>query len=977
MLHSTQEIGEPWVSKKQIDPARKVNLYLLLKNRNRSRQKRHQRRGSLLGVASITAAAILSLVAVALTITAVLTLNTVLRDLPPVDTLPVLSNIEDGELMQPTRLLDRTGRTTLYTYQDLNSDRVFLTIDPDTESHVSPQLIRTVTAALEPDFWTSPGFRLDQWRSDQPGTIAERLVDALLLWNDPPSFTRNLRQRLLAGQAVNQYGRVSVLEWYLNSAWFGRYAYGAEAAARLYLGKSARDLTLAEAALLTPLLNAPALNPLDAPEAALENQRQLLAALRADGVINAEEYQRASAETLKLNTLDENSSPPAPAFVRLVENELGALSASGRLQRGGLTVVTTLDADLQAQLFCTSVAQLQRLQSSQLTGTSASDPGCQAALLLPTQSFSSTGANGVTAAGLVMDPQTGDVLAYLGPVSYSGGLSTDALYQPGSLLTPVVAVGAFSRGYSPASLVWDIPGVASPEKETAAQSAYRGPVNLRTALASDYLNPIASLVDTIGAENIWGFGSTLGIKSLSAAPADVSPLFGGAQTSLLDLGTAYSTLANAGIRSGRRDPLTGSITPRLVVEVITSQDRIFLERSDPDRAVILSDSLAYLVNHVLSDANARSASSGSQDLLNIGQPLAVKTGTVADGSQVWTVGYSPDLLVLTWAGVLSPGSAARGVDTGVAAGTWQALYRYASRASQFSGWVRPAGISEVRVCRPSGMLPGRDCPEVTSDVFLSGNEPTLPDTLYTSVKVNRETGLRATVFTPPDLIEENVFMNVPDFARDWALTSGIPLAPQGYDSIHVNQVDPDVVITTPQLFAAVSGVVTLTGTASGDDFAAYSIQVGEGINPETWLQVKESTPLKVKDGILASWDTSGLDGLYAIRLSVVNVNSLVTSAYTQVTVDNTPPSALLSAPSPGEVLTAPSGRVTLTAAVEDLSGINKVEWWIDGELAETQDAWPFFHHMAPVYGRHEVFVKAWDNAGNLTQSPTILFYIQQ
>ena len=220
-------------------------------------------------------------------------------------------------------------------------------------------------------------------------------------------------------------------------------------------------------------------------------------------------------------------------------------------------------------------------------------------------------------------------------------------------------------------------------------------------------------------------------------------------------------------------------------------------------------------------------------------------------------------------------------------------------------------------------------------------------------------------------------MNVPDFARDWALTTGVPLAPQGYDSIHVNQVDPDVVITTPQLFAAVSGVVTLTGTASGDDFAAYSIQVGEGINPETWLQVKESTPLKVKDGILASWDTSGLDGLYAIRLSVVNVNSLVTSAYTQVTVDNTPPSALLSAPSPGEVLTAPSGRVTLTAAVEDLSGINKVEWWIDGELAETQDAWPFFHHMAPVYGRHEVFVKAWDNAGNLTQSPTILFYIQQ
>ena len=576
-----------------------------------------------------------------------------------------------------------------------------------------------------------------------------------------------------------------------------------------------------------------------------------------------------------------------------------------------------------------------------------------------------------------MDPKSGEVLAYLGPTSSEGERSTDFGYQPGSMLSTVVAIGAFSRGYSPASLVWDIPGDNLPAQENPSQSIFHGPVNIRTALANDYLIPIAGLVETIGAENIWGFGSTLGISALADAPLDASPLLQGSQTTLLELGTAYSTLANNGVRAGRRDALTGNVYPRLILEVITSKDQLILADNGSDQTVILSDLLAYLVNHVLSDTNVRSSSAPGQDLLQVSAPVAVKTGGIADKSQFWTIGYSTNRLVLAWVGDLQQVASSPGFDATLTAGTWNALYRYASRGAQFNGWVKPAGISEVRVCSPSGMLPSEDCPLVTRDLFLYGNEPSLPDTLYTSVKVNRETGLRATIFTPPDLIDEKVFLNVPDYALEWAAYAGIPIAPQGYDAIQISQVDPDVVITSPQLFSAVSGLVTLTGTAAGDDFAAYSIQVGEGINPDTWQQVKESTPLKVREGILANWDTSGLNGLYAIRLSVIDVNNLVTSAYTQVTVDNIPPSTSISAPAPGEVLTVPSGRVTLTAAVEDLSGIGQVEWWIDGQLAETQDAWPFFHHMAPVFGRHEVFIKVWDNAGNLTQSQAVVFYIQQ
>lgn len=957
---------------------RKTELFLLIKNRNLARQV-HTRRAHRFAVYAATAfTALVSLALVAALLSLGILYATIAGNLPSIEVLPVMLNAENGELLQPSRLLDSTGQVVLFTYQDPGIERRYLYIDPQKEDHVSPQLVRTVTAALEPSFWESPGYDIRKWNDPEAHTIAEGLVDELLLDGEPASQSRSLRMRLLAAQVTAQYGRTRVLEWYLNSAWFGHYAFGAESAAQLYLGKSAGKLTLAEAALLTPLLESPALNPLDAPDAAVKAQKEFLKAMLASGTINDQEYALALAEKLPLRK--SNPAPPSSTagFVRQVERQLESTLGARRVQRGGVDVITTLDIDLQQQFQCTAVTQLIRVEYSNISGVAPSEIDCDAALLLPTQSFLNPSTEDLAAGGLVMDPGSGNVLAYQAPLAVAGESLNDSGYQSGSMLSPFAAAAAFARGYSPASLLWDIPastsipGVGNRQVSTE----YHGPVSIRSAVANDYLNPIAALINNVGPANVWLTASAAGLSSLGDAANDASPLATDAETSLLDIAAAYSTLANSGVRSGVRDPLTSQISPNTILRAVTSTGRNLIEELPSAENSILSQPLAYLVNHILSDENARWASLGYPNVLEIGSPVAAKTGSAAGGHQVWTVGYTPQRLVLVWMGDGLEDDVPSNINPRMAAGIWHALFRYTTRDLQFSGWEAPAGITSMKVCSPSGMLPTADCPNIVNDVFLVGNEPTIQDTLYTRIKVNRETGLRATVFTPPNMVEEKVFMEVPPEAREWALQAGLPLAPQGYDSIQQVHVDPDAGISDPALFSSVSGKVKIRGTAAGENFSSYTLQVGEGINPESWLQINENSTRSVTDGVLAEWDTSGLNGLFALRLTVVDSENLVKTAVTQVTVDNTPPAAKITYPQTGQTVEPVRGGVTLAASIEDLVGTAKVEWWVDGKLVSTQTAQPFVYQLLSRSGNHKALIKAWDLAGNPVQSAEVAFEIQ-
>lgn len=956
---------------------RKTSLYLLLKHRSHSRQRHTARASRAFTWLARALAGVVSLVIVAALLIAGYFYALVARDLPSIEILPSLMDRENGELLQPTRLYDRSGVVTLFAYSNEGIERKFLPVNPDNPEFISPQLVRSAITAIDPTFWSNPGYLLKEWHTVEPLTIAERLVSELILWDEPPSITRAVRMRILAGQVVSTYGRTRALEWYLNSAWFGRNAYGVESASRLYLGKSAQQVTLAESALLISLLKSPALTPFDAPEAAFNSQKELLRSMRAVNVISPEEYEQALNEVIHLRAAKKPVEVAENGFVKIVEKELESILPAQRLRRGGLEVVTTLQADLQEQLACAANTQLNRIAYSDVSGVAPDQPDCDAALLLPTQRFTNTGSGELAAAGLVMNPRSGELLAYLEPTTLNGVHLADTGYQPGSLLTPFVAISAFSRGYSPARLLWDIPpqNIMAHTGEPSAPGAYHGAVNMRSALANDYLTPLAKIVNETGAANTWRSASYIGLDSWENPPDNASLLYGGSPVSLLEVGSAYSTLANAGVRSGRLDKATNRIKPVTVLRVNTSRHQTIWQAPLAENAVIISESVSYLVNHVLSDESARWPSLGHPNELEIGMEAAAKMGRADNGHQVWTVGYTPQRLVLVWMGSRSTEKDTPGLDKRMAAGIWHAVIKYASRGLEHKGWQRPAGITQLQVCSPSGMLPTMDCPNLVYDYFLYGNEPTLPDTLFTRFKVNRETGQLATVFTPPELIDEKVFMNVPAEARLWAQSAGIELIPQGYDAIQTIRQDELVNITQPLMFSAVAGKVVIRGTAAAAHFASYSIQVGEGINPESWLRVKESTRSVSEDGVLAEWDTSGLNGLYAIRLTVIDADNAVRSAVTQVTVDNTPPSARITYPLPDQHITPVRGEVTITAQVEDLVGVARVEWWVDGKRVSEQTAAPYLYQLSESAGKHSVYLKAWDVAGNSIQSEKISFSV--
>lgn len=915
-------------------------------------------------------AAVLALVLLAALFIAGITYARIAVDLPSIEVLPVLLDPAEGELLQPTRLTDRTGSVTLTVLENPGIERMFLPVNPDSPQHLSPQLVRAVVARVDPTFWSNPGYVLKELKNPQPQTIAERVASELLLWNEPDSDNRAMRMRMLAAQIVKEYGRTRVLEWYLNSAYFGHLAYGAESASQLYFEKSAQELTLSDAALLTVLLDSPALNPIDVPGALLENQRLFLADMAETGIITTADFSSALREELTIRAGIDETQSLAPAFTRLAAQQLGEVMGQRRLERGGLVVFTTLDAHLQDQFTCAALSQLLVYENPSASGVAFEVSNCEASLLLPTQIFTGLDGIGLAAAGLVMDPATGEVLAYLDPTEYSSATRPDLGYQAGTLVSPFIALAGFTGGLSPSSYKWDTPVTDALQVSLRnPDGVYHGPVSLRSSIVGDYLTPLAQLAAQVDVARVAKIADAAGFTPLDAF-TPVELFSSKVKTNLLEVGAGYSTLANSGLRAGALNA-AGSIQPNLTLRVVSTGNRLELDHSKPVTSQALSEQLAYLVNEILSDVTTRQENYGYPNPFETGQVTAVKVGQTYDRSQVWTVGYNPDRVVVTWMGIRDAGSAV--LQPQVSAGLWNALMKTAMTTLAGSSWTQPAGISRLEVCVPSGMLPSYDCPTTRQEIFLTGNEPVAADTLYEKVQINRETGQRATVFTAPEFIEEKVVMNVPANLRQWAIENGYEVAPAGYDSITYVPADADTRISTPAIFSAVGGKVTISGTAAGEDFGYYTLQAGEGINPDSWQQLGDVVTTPVTEGFLAEWDTTGLNGLYALRLRVVTATNEIHQAVTQVTVDNLPPLITIQVPAPEQELQSVNRQVTLTATAEDTAGVAKVEWWVDGKLVSSQTNAPYACTVKYSVGKHTVQLKAWDSAGNLAQSPTIEF----
>jgi hypothetical protein len=303
--------------------------------------------------------------------------------------------------------------------------------------------------------------------------------------------------------------------------------------------------------------------------------------------------------------------------------------------------------------------------------------------------------------------------------------------------------------------------------------------------------------------------------------------------------------------------------------------------------------------------------------------------------------------------------------------------QFASRGMPVEDWNEPPGITHLDVCDPSGQLLTDACPKTASEVFLSGTEPTGPDTLYQVFQVNGETGRLATVFTPAALVEVKTFLVVPPQARAWAQAAQLPLPPQEYDAIQPPEPSPNLHITSPALYAFVNGQVTLQGTAAGEGLRSYQVQVGQGVNPQTWVQVGQGGTSPLLEGALAVWDTQGEEGLYSVRLLVVRTDQTAETTAIQVTVDNTPP--LVRSPYPinnQEFQLSQERTITFQAEVSDAIGIRQLVWLVDGVQVGDSAQPPFVYAWQSVRGDHILQVKAYDLAGNEGKSAPVHFTVK-
>ncbi|MBM3121444.1 MAG: hypothetical protein FJZ97_04580 [Chloroflexi bacterium] len=921
--------------------------------------------------------AVLGLAVGLATIGGALLFSDVTRGLPTVEGYAERFGSPGSPRLPATRFYDRSGEVLIFEAQSAAAvDRRWIDIEAEDPARL-PAFAQATLAFQDPDYWAASGY---DWRGALPALlgrpsapkIADQLVEHTLLPMQDARLSpavRRLRAAILAADLTRRHSRAEILEWFLNTADYGNLAFGIDAAALTYLGKHAGDLSLSESALLAGIPVHPATNPFEAPVQSRTLRDEVLSAMRRSGFISVDQEVQAKSEPVTLRSPMEPVSGAGADYGRFAWAQLRAQWGGEFSRWGGLTILTAEDHDLQLQTECVAATHLQRLQGADPTTVARSADGsaCIAAGLLPALRPSDAGADhnvdGVTA--IVMDPRTGHVLSVVGDVQ--------ATHPAEAALHPLTYLAAFSRGYGPGTMVLDLPF----EETGDGLEGYRGPVSMRSALAAGLEAAGAQTLALAGVENVIRIAGELGFDLPEVAAVGSDGAARRAAISVEQAARAYAVLANEG-RGVGEEPLsddgraTSALSPITILRIEDSAGQPVHSAAPASRALV-SAPLAFLVNDVLSDETERRSAYGAPDVLELGRPAAVVLEAGADGRDTWAVGYTRDRVVGVWLGggaVAAPEGLNR---LNGAAPVWHALLQYATREQPPQGWSMPTGVHEVQVCDPSGLLPTQYCPRIVREVFIDGTEPTSYDTLYQPLRVNRETGKLATLFTPIDLVDERVYMIPPVAASAWAQASGIQKPPTEYDTYLAGEPgSAQANITRPGMFETVRGKVTLRGAASMPGFEYYRLQYGLGLNPTRWIQIGSDSRTPVASGTLAVWDTAGLEGLYSVQLVVVHGEGQVVADAVQVAVDNAAPRVRLVLPQPGSVdAIAAGGGLVIEAEVFDEMGVARVDFLVDGKVLGSVSAAPWSLRWTAEPGEHEIRVRALDLAGNQGESQPV------
>ncbi len=553
--------------------------------------------------------------------------------------LPRPERFIERQLFESTKIYDRTGQVLLYeVYGEERREWASLEKMPQ-------YLQQAVIATEDANFYQHSGVDPRgianailanlELRSPTYGgsTIPQQLIRSTFLTLDKTA-ERKIREIVLSLELDRRYSKEQILEWYLNQVPFGRNAYGAEAASRVYFGKSVSEISLAESATLAAIIQAPSfyMNNL---ERLFIRKDYVLNRMASEGFISREEAEKAKEE--EVNIIDFSHPIKAPHFTLWVKNQLEERYGRAFLEQRGFKILTSLDWELQQLAEKTVKEGVERNKIY----------------------------NNHNAALVAIDPKSGEVLAMAGSADYFGkpfpegcisgvncqfdpefniaiGTKTSPGRQPGSAFKPFVYATAFQKGYSDRTIVNDAPTCWGNWCPRNFDGLFRGPVTLRSSLAQSLNIPSVKTLDSLaGYLASIEVARAMGITTLRD-PKDygLSIVLGGAEVKLLDMVSAYGVFAAEGIR----------IPPSSILKIEDPRGNVFFEnKKTPMR--VLEKNAARLINDVLSDNEARAPMFGWRSSLYFeNYQVAAKTGTSQDSRDGWIVGYTPSLVSGVWVG---------------------------------------------------------------------------------------------------------------------------------------------------------------------------------------------------------------------------------------------------------------------------------------------------------------------------------------
>ncbi len=693
------------------------------------------------------------------------------------DGLPDVKELrERAAQFETTRILDRNGNV-IYEILDPNAGRrTYVPLED-----ISPYLIAATIATEDKEYYNHPGFdpvavARAFWQNYTAGdivsgasTITQQLARMLLL-DDTERFNRTYerkaREIVLAAEITRNYSKEEILELFLNENNYGNLAYGIEAAAETYFNTSAGKLTLAQASFLAGLPQAPAVYDIYTNrEATLNRHKQVLILMYrlsaeknciyvGNGLedVCVNEVAMAAEEIENYQFVPHDYSMRYPHWVNYIRAQLENQFDPQTIYRSGFTVYTTLDPSLQEKA--------QQIVTSQVA-------------LLADKNAS----NGALVA---IRPSSGEILAMVGSADFNNETISGQVNmsisprQPGSSIKPLVYLAAFEQGWTPATLIWDIPtgfppsgdpnDPRPPYEPVNYDGRFHGPTTVRSALANSFNVPAVKALDfvkiydnpaTPQEDGFINFAQKVGITTLTRDDYGLSLSLGGGDVTLLEMTKVFATLANNGLQ----------IPPVAITKIVDHLGNVVYEYQQPAGELVVRAEHAYLINSILSDNQARSPMFGANSVLNLPFQAAAKTGTTNDFRDNWTLGYTPDIAIGVWVGNADYTPMINTSGLSGAAPIWSETMQM--MINQITGgnpssFVRPAGVVDRVICSISGTEPSQWCPSQRSEMFSYDQLPApQSEDLWQKMNIDTWTGLKASAACS-DFNKEEFVLNVTD-----------------------------------------------------------------------------------------------------------------------------------------------------------------------------------------------------------------------